>query len=203
MGIIYRQSDLNKVPAGADFDNSYWHYFLVLEQDFKKTLQFIHLEKENLETYSLEYAKQLICISTEFETIAKLLCNKIDGSKPGNMGQYKEIILGKYSKIWSTPVYVDYHNQMEFYPLKPWEQEGGKLDWWTAYNNVKHERHRNFNNATLKNVLDALGALLIFETYLYKTAFGKTSGIRFGTSILRVPELAETVYYQKGKLPDF
>jgi len=203
MGVVYRQSELNKMPKGAGFDNSYWQYFLVLERDFEKSLQYVHLDKDNLRTYSLEFAKQLIIISTEFETIAQLLCNNIDDSKVGNIAQYKQIILKEYPNIWSTPVYIDSYNQMEIYPLKSWKDKGGKLSWWDAYNNVKHQRHKLFIEANLKNVLYALGSLIIIESYLYKTVYGEKHGIRYGTSLLRIPGLAESIYYPKGKLPDF
>jgi hypothetical protein len=200
---IYSQSQLDRVPDGVGFDNSYWHYLLMLERDFNNTLQYVHLDDKNLNTYSLEFSKQLINISTEFETIAKMLCKEINGNTAGNISQYKETIIHKFPKIWSTPVYIDKYNQMEFYPLKNWKEKGGKLGWWTAYNNIKHERHKYFREANLKNVLDSLGSLLIIETYLYKISFKNISGIRYGTTLLRLPELAEAVYLPKGTLPDF
>lgn len=34
---------------------------------------------------------------------------------------------------------------------------------WRSYNNVKHERNNYYHEATLKNALDALGALFILN----------------------------------------
>ena len=204
MGTVYRTSELSKVPQDAKFDNSYWHYFLILEEDFKNTLRYIYLTESHFDTYSAEYAKQLISISMEFETICKLLCQEIDkDSKPGNIGQYKKIILSKFPKIWSTPIYIDQQGHMKVFPLEEWEEEGGKLRWWADYNDIKHTRHLHFKKATLKNTLYALGSLLILESYLYKLAYPAPSSYRFGTTLLRVPELAEHIYYPKGTLPDF
>ena len=50
MTSIFRQSDLTKVPKGSDIDNSYWNYFLLLEKDFEKTLQYVHIDESNYKT---------------------------------------------------------------------------------------------------------------------------------------------------------
>lgn len=201
--IVYRRSELSEVPEGVPFDNSYWHYFLVLEEDLKQTLRYVQLDEKNMSTFSMEFVKQIICISTEFETIAKLLCTEISGKTPGNIGEYKRIILSRFPKIGSTPVYVDQHTQLVLYPLMAWQGQGEKLEWWEAYTSIKHKRHLEFNNANLKNTLNSMGALLILESYLYKLAYPNHTGIRFGTSLMRVPGLAERAYFPKGTLPDF
>jgi len=53
--------------------------------------------------------------------------------------------------------------------LTPWSNWTGTTNptWWRSYNNVKHERDAHFNEATLKNALNALGALLILTNYHY------------------------------------
>lgn len=210
MGTAYQPSKMSEVPEGAILDNSYWHYYLILEADFKRTLQYIHLDDSsepenhsNLKTYSLELAKQLISIAAEFETIAQLLCKQIQGGDVGNIGQYKEIILPRFPKMGSTPVYIDQYKQMTIYPLKPWEKAGGDLPWWNAYGDMKHRRHLHFEKATLENVLHALGSLLVLESYLYQLAYPSPQNTRFGANLLRVPGMAEPLYMTKGSLPDF
>ena len=114
-----------------------------------------------------------------------------------------QIILERFPKIWSTPIFLDHQEQLTIYPLKSWENRGGNLEWWNAYTQIKHTRHKNFVNATLKNTLDALGALLILEAYLYKLVYKTNNSARFGTSLLRFPGLAEAYYIPNGNLPDF
>lgn len=205
----YTESSMLEVPEGANIDNSYWNYFLILEADFKRVLQYIHLAdspdhegNSNFKTYSLELAKQLISIASEFETIAKLLCEQINGSKPGNIGQYKETILPRFPKISSTPIIVSRY-KLTISPLKPWEKKGGSLTWWDAYVSMKHGRHLHFEKATLENVLYALGSLMILESYLYKLALPDERYARFGTTLLRVPGMAEVTHLVHGALPDF
>jgi hypothetical protein len=60
--------------------------------------------------------------------------------------------------------------------LCPWDNwsNGTNPDWWRSYNNVKHERDAYFHEATLKNALNALAALLtlVFHHYSYATPAG-------------------------------
>lgn len=41
-------------------------------------------------------------------------------------------------------------------------------EWWAAYNNVKHERGKNFADANQQNALTALCRWLALLFYLYK-----------------------------------
>jgi hypothetical protein len=54
--------------------------------------------------------------------------------------------------------------------LTPWENwsKGINPDWWRSYNNVKHQRDQYFNQATLQNALNAMGALLALNFHLYR-----------------------------------
>jgi hypothetical protein len=144
----YKPSELTRDVSEQVLDNSYWHYFLMLESDFIKTLQFVQLDETNFQTF-------------------------------------------------------DQHKKMTIYPLKPWENKGGEINWWNAYNKIKHERHSHFQSATLEHTLHALGSLLILESYLYCLAYPAPQNIKFGTKLIRVPGLAEPLLAQSGKLPDF
>lgn len=199
----FKPSSVSKVPEDASFDNSLWNYFLILEEDFKNTLRYIELTEKNWDCFSLELSKQLICIATEFENICKALCKEINGTTPGNLKEYKEIILKEFPNIWNTNVFIDYKNQMEIKPLASWENIGGQLDWWNAYGNIKHNRYNNFQSASLKNTLYALSSLLILEAYLYKKAYPYPSSMRIGTKLLRTPGLGEAFFYSDTDLPDF
>lgn len=47
--------------------------------------------------------------------------------------------------------------------IKPWENwtESSSPSWWQAYNQVKHDRFKHTMEATLQNVIKALGALFL------------------------------------------
>jgi hypothetical protein len=56
--------------------------------------------------------------------------------------------------------------------IKPWESWDPKIgrspDWWKAYDNVKHERDKNFSDANQENTLRGLCGLLALHLYLHK-----------------------------------
>ena len=57
-------------------------------------------------------------------------------------------------------------------PFGGWDK--GKLLWWDAYGNIKHNREDNFRDATYKNVIYALSALYVSIFYL-----SSISGVSF------------------------
>ena len=64
--------------------------------------------------------------------------------------------------------------------FKPWDNWAGPNNplWWRSYNKVKHERDAHFDQATLKNALNALGALLILTYHHYSYALAPAGALR-------------------------
>ena len=149
-------------------DDSYWNYFLKLESDFHTTARYIGCSKTNDSTCSIEFAQQIICINTECEAVIKKICKIIEPkTSVVNMGHYKRTLLKKFPKIHTASVRVDrFHRTV--HPFAEWDVSGGRLDWWNAFQDIKHHRGKNFEKANLKNTLYALSALLILELYLYE-----------------------------------
>ena len=58
---------------------------------------------------------------------------------------------------------------LDFEPWVNWENGKNPL-WWKAYNDVKHQRDAHFQDATLENALNALGALLLLTVHYYAEA---------------------------------
>lgn len=147
--------------------NNIWNYFLELEQDMKSTSRYIEPEgQENV--HSFEFAKMIVLSCTEVESVFKLLCLEIDsGKEKGNMSDYKAMILEKYPKIVDATVSISRWGK-DIKPFKGWDT--GKLAWWGAYQNIKHNRGANFRNATYYNAIYALSALYILIFYLAKAS---------------------------------
>lgn len=151
------------VPIVNRKEMNFWNYFLNLESDLNRVFNFIEPVKGNFKVYSSELVKIIILACTEFENVTKVMGN-IDKKTLGNMSQYKEYFLSEFSEVWLKEVSIN------GYPLiyKPFENwPDNDLDWWSAYTGLKHNRHINFSNGTLKNALDATGALLISLVYYY------------------------------------
>lgn len=121
--------------------NEIWNYYLTLEGDIANTSRFIEPSgQENV--HSFEFAKILILACTELESVFKLLCLEITGKQPeGTIGKYKETILGRYPRIVDAVVSVKRWGRT-IAPFEGWDI--GKLSWWNAYQEVKHNRGEYF-----------------------------------------------------------
>jgi hypothetical protein len=150
----------------------HWNYFLALERDLEKVARFIEFSEKNFSVYSIELAHLLFAAASEVDVVAKRLCEHFDSKAPRkNILDYHKTLKKHLPNIATTQVFVPRFG-LEFSPWHKWNEDStpdSTPDWWKSYNNVKHERHRCFAEATLENVLNALGALLVltFNYYTY------------------------------------
>lgn len=143
--------------------NGIWNYYLSLEQDLSNTSRYIEPQGQE-DVHSFEFAKILILACTEVESVFKAICFEITKKQPtGNIGKYKEIILGNYPRIVEATVLVSRLDK-NIRPFSEWSS--GKLAWWEAYQQVKHSRGTHFGQASYKNSVNALAALYIAILYL-------------------------------------
>ena len=151
-----------------EFQRKYWRYYLILEEDFLKTIRFVELDINNFNTYSVEYTKQYQSICSEVDVICKSICKYIDNNSTANkFPQYVQTILNYSTDITKRIIKVDKNEDIL---LQPFENltivdDYKPLDWWQSYNSIKHNRLHNYKMANLKNILNALGALYILESY--------------------------------------
>lgn len=141
-----------------------WYYFLDLEKELSDSSRYIEPYGQD-NVYSFEFRKIIILACTECETVFKSICESIDNTKKrGSISYYKGIILGKYPKIVDAEVTIRrWHKTIK--PFKDWDT--GNLKWWTAHQNVKHDRGSNFYEATYENAVFSLSALYVLIFYLY------------------------------------
>lgn len=146
--------------------SSIWRYYLMLEKDFDNTSRYVEPRgQEN--TYSFEFAKLLILVCTEIESIFKAICCEINmDNSCRNIIQYKETITSKFSQISEAQAKVNCLDCV-IIPFEEWKDKDVYSPyWWKAYNDVKHNRESNFSAATYWNAVSALSALYILIFYL-------------------------------------
>ena len=149
----------------ATFINKYWRYYLLLEEKFIDTLNYVELAKENFSTYSVEYAHQLLTVGSELDTFFKIYCGfNLNNRK--NIVDYTQYIMSDYPQITTQGVGI-YNTEITLTPYEEWShwntRSGNLLSWWDAYNLIKHNRQENITKASMENVVTALGALNIIE----------------------------------------
>jgi len=74
-----------------------WQRYLSIEQEFAAARYYVSFSVGN--AYSEFFTREVILLGVEIEAAFKELCRRINNSTPGNMGDYKSIILGTYPRI--------------------------------------------------------------------------------------------------------
>lgn len=146
----------------------HWNYFLALESDLEQVSRYIEFSKKNFNTYSIELAHLLLAVSSEVDVIIKALCELKNPTGHRNIYDYRNTVRARIPELISETCSIPRFGL----ELKPWSNWKGTQDkhpdWWHSYNAVKHHRDQSFDQANLKNVLNAMAALAIVNLYLYK-----------------------------------
>lgn len=148
----------------------HWNYFLALDSDLARLARYVEFSETNFACYSIEIARILLAAASEVDVVAKQLCEQVSpGCGADKIGPYRETLNAHLPAIASFEVVVARYGLN----LRPWDEwsktTGDRVPfWWTANNKVKHERHTHFNQATLKNALNAVAGLFVMLLYLYR-----------------------------------
>ena len=148
---------------------SHWFYFLSLERDFNRALNYVELAQTNYHAYSNEYAKLLLLSGSELDVVAKLICTKCDPTQNAkNIMDYRSVLTATFPGIHTVKIDIPRYRIAS----EPWADWGlatpTSPSWWKAYNNVKHKRDQFFSEANQENTLNALCGLLVLLLYHYR-----------------------------------
>ena len=155
----------------------HWNYFLALDRDLEVVSRYVEFCAPNFEVYSIEFAHLLFAAASEVDVVAKLLCQRFAPNAPrNNINDYRNILTAANAlpHLHTMNVFVPRYGLT----LTPWDNWNGQTNplWWGSYNNVKHQRDLHFQEATLKNALNSLGALLILTYHHYSYELSQTPG---------------------------
>jgi hypothetical protein len=122
----------------------------------------VHPEGENLKAFGHEIRNVLILASTEVEMYWKsvLSANGVKGESTKDYVKLSHAMKLMYYK-------VDFTYYPWFEPIQPFEKWGGSispskdLEWYDAYNQVKHNRDANFPEATLRRAFQAVAGCFV------------------------------------------
>ncbi|MEB5967369.1 hypothetical protein [Comamonas testosteroni] len=137
------------------------NYFSCLEDDLVQVSRWIEFSSDNELVYSIELARLLMTASAEVDVVAKALCTEIDESQnASSINKYQSVLLKAIPTLPHAKVEMPRFG-MQFQPWSNWASPGVPPDWWQGNNKVKHHRAEHFRSANLKNVLNAVAALLV------------------------------------------
>lgn len=125
-----------------DFENQYWKHYLILENDFIKTVEYISLDIQNSTAYSTQYLKIFLSIGSEIDIICKAYCAFLDNSQiPSKINEYSNIICSNRPDFVNKTITIKTEFADTSINLKPWNKWDTVTPiWWKFYNKVKHQR---------------------------------------------------------------
>lgn len=157
-------------PKFAQSPDKYVRAFLLLLKDVRELFDYVEPADKNLDTYSYRIHSLLLRASVEVEANCKAILKENGYRKTGNMNMndYKKINESHHLSSYQVMIpYWDGTKNLRS-PFLNWAK-GGSLSWYEAYNASKHDRHAEFTEATLRNLLDATCGLLVLLSAQFET----------------------------------
>lgn len=162
--------------------NFYLPTYQKIEEEVLDLSYKIFIDDKQLKTYSLAISDIIVRCSVEIESISKEIYARLGGnmepvdSDGKNRTLYFDtdclrLINDKWhlDKKTIRIISPDFHLSKEKTTLVPLKRSHFRGDrgskWKSAYQSVKHDRSHFYENATVENMLNALGALYILNLY--------------------------------------
>jgi len=147
----------------------HWNYFLAIEDDLERLSRFVEIDQKNFECFSIEISRILLAAAAEVDVVCKQICKKLNPkSTAKNIKNYRNEICANYPTIPDFEVVLIRYD-LSIIPWEKWKNPtGDHPDWWTAYNKIKHHRHKEYQRANLQNALNSVAGLFVMVLYLYK-----------------------------------
>lgn len=153
------------IRQAAGVNRPHWQYFLSLVDDVDRLSRFVDLSESNFGTHSVECTRILLAAASEVDVVAKVLCERCEpGSAPRSIVECGQILLAAHPGLTAVEVSIP-RSGLDFVPWKDWTLTA-RPDWWTQYNDVKHERHNYASEGNLRNALNAVAGLCVLVSYL-------------------------------------
>lgn len=169
-------------PKYAQAPDKYIRAFLLLQRDLQLLFDYIEPAETNLQCYSYRTHELLLraCIEVEANCKAILVENGYDtGGRNMNIYDYRKV--NQTHRLSSYEVRVPiWSGQSDIRrPFHAWDSSrNSPLLWYQAYNASKHDRHSQFEEATFKNMLDAVcGLLVILSSQFYDQDFSPSDSL--------------------------
>lgn len=168
--------------------------YINIEKELSNIFNHVEPDEANKNTFSFELYTLLLRACTEVELNCKEIL-EANGALPQGryftMEDYKKLekssLLSKYKVVFrnwrqrNTEGIVEYIRK-EFWPFANFAEtestKGKSPDWYVAYNEVKHNRETNFENANLENCMNAVAGILV----LLYSQFGSQCIETYGTN---------------------
>jgi len=138
--------------------------FELIQKDLLELFDYIEPAHLNRQCYSYRIHELLMRTCVEVEANCKAIMSENGYSPPPNRNWNRV----DYKKLEVTHKLSSYEVKFPRWegaggvkiPFAAWGSAGGALRWYDAYNHTKHDRHKNFEQANLENLTDAIAGLV-------------------------------------------
>ena len=174
---VHWQMNYVRHPRFAKSPQQYIRAFLLLQKDLLELFDFVEPADVNLTCYSFRIHELLTrtCIEIEANFKAILAENGYSKRRNWNMGDYKKLDATHHLSSYRVKAPQWNGRNDIFSPFSAWTN-AGLLTWYDAYNLAKHDRHQEFGEANLCNLLNAIcGLVAILASQFHTEAFLRQS----------------------------
>lgn len=149
--------------------------------EFNDIIPYGHNKNWNA-IYSPRLVTLLLSIAPQVETMTKILIDHMN-LKPENKGEnfydyFNVLDEQEMLKIQEVALPVPGYPNRLIYPFE--KNSDGNLDWWWAYNQIKHHSPKGMYTVTLEHAINALAALSVLHHVCYITKTWKMAKGEFG-----------------------
>ena len=154
--------------TNTELSKSYWRYYLMLEKRLLEMADIVEIHSKNFKSFSNGFAMLLQSIGAELDNFFKLYCG-YNLSDRMSISDYANTILNQEPTIVRQEVKV-LNTDISIVPFENWNisKPAQSLVWWEAFDNIKHNRVGNIEEANMENTLKALSGLYLLEMKAYK-----------------------------------
>ncbi|PIF46081.1 hypothetical protein CLU96_3099 [Chryseobacterium sp. 52] len=169
----YLQANTNTYLLDNDYSNARItsiRAFEIIVKDYLNILDYVEPNDNNENTYSHRIYELFLRTCTEFESNCKSILSSNQFTKTGRWNILDYYKINRATKLSEYEIHLNIWspNTKVLKPFIAWNSPTPiSLDWYIAYNNVKHDRNNAFREANLKNLTLALSGLftILFSQY--------------------------------------
>jgi hypothetical protein len=174
--------------------------YLAIENRLRDSFRYVDCEANNANTYSYEYASMLRDIGSVFASVMDKVVRierNLDLKNEYGMGHYKKWLISNVPDIANVSVEIAINRTNRY--LLPFEglvDEHSKLEWWTAFTDLKHSDIDHYERGNLRFTLLSLSALVAIIMFSMPSGFNPPDMQLMHSVGMRLPheELARIVF---------
>jgi hypothetical protein len=168
--------------------------YRILKHDLKSIFEYIEPQNANFKTFSHRTFELLVRACIEVESLCKLIFkqDRVELKNCGNMVRYSDLEGAMHLSKYEIGCYgFTYPAFIPFESFSGTERKHRSPSWYKAYNAVKHNRTENFAQASLENVIHAVGAVYVLLLAQFGCGFDdeNQSSSCFGNYVCAYPDL--------------